>query len=206
MVPTLAQIAAALMAVVGTAPVAGADVTKEPIPVPSGREIYWQDTVSDTPGAAGLTMRFRFVAPKLAADLGMPDGLHTDELTDEEMAAMSEEEIESHMFIDPSEIVPASPAEVTEGAEEAADAELYSEAEPSTYDAGAEDPVLSDAVWLCENWALPRLATTGPRPAQIVISIAEEPIPFGDFTPDVVQVFESFTLPTDRNACLWEPF
>lgn len=205
MVPSLAHTAIALMAA-GLAPAHGAEATKEPLAVPSGREIWWHDTVSDAAGVGGLTLRFRFIAPSLAADLGMENGFHTDELSEDEMAAMSDEDIEAHMFIDPSEIVPDTPAEVAEGAEEAADEDLYAEAEPSEFDPDTADPVHADAVWLCENFALSRVAATGPRPAQIVITIADQPVEFGEVAPDVVQVFEAFALPADRNACLWEPF
>ena len=37
------------------------------------------------------------------------------------------------------------------------------------------ETVLADLIWLCESYALPRLANTGPVPAQVVISLADRP-------------------------------
>jgi hypothetical protein len=41
-------------------------MTAEPIPVPSGQMVTLQDVVLNIPGPAGLTARFRFVAPGIA--------------------------------------------------------------------------------------------------------------------------------------------
>lgn len=40
-------------------------VAQEFIPVPSGMEVTWVDTVHDANGPMGLTARFRFLAPQI---------------------------------------------------------------------------------------------------------------------------------------------
>ncbi len=42
----------------------------ETVPVPSGQEIIYHDTIQNRPGVAGLTYRFRFIAPQIARDTG----------------------------------------------------------------------------------------------------------------------------------------
>lgn len=48
------------------------------IPVPSGVEVRWLETLSDTQGPEGLTLRFRFVAPQVAGPGYDPDKAATD--------------------------------------------------------------------------------------------------------------------------------
>lgn len=60
-----AVIAAALLLV--SAHVAAA---QQGIEVPSGQPVTFHDTISSEPGPAGLTARFRFVAPQIARDQG----------------------------------------------------------------------------------------------------------------------------------------
>lgn len=61
-----------------------------------------------------------------------------------------------------------------------------------------------DLQQLCDSFALPRVAEFGPKPAQIVISISDRPVPFGEAAPDAVQYFESFRI--EDGACQWEMF
>jgi hypothetical protein len=42
----------------------------EVIDVPSGQLVTFYDTVANEPGPGGLTIRFRFVAPQIARDVG----------------------------------------------------------------------------------------------------------------------------------------
>lgn len=42
----------------------------ETVAVPSGQEITYYDTIQDRPGVAGLTYRFRFIAPAISRDGG----------------------------------------------------------------------------------------------------------------------------------------
>ncbi len=62
----------------------------------------------------------------------------------------------------------------------------------------------ADMAWLCENFALDRLPSTGPAPSQIVISLADRPLPFGEPDPDATQFFEAFSVEGD--TCSWEAF
>ena len=89
------------------------------------------------------------------------------------------------------------------GAEAAADAEVPLPAAP---DVLMQDPNHLDVVWLCENVALPGLNDMAERPQQVVISLASAESEFGTFDPTVVQLFEGFRIPADRDACIWEPW
>lgn len=68
----------------------------------------------------------------------------------------------------------------------------------------AFDRITADLDWLCTAYALPRLADIGPRPARVVISLSDRPSASGVHDPDVVQVFEAFTL--GDGTCKWEMF
>ncbi len=71
----------------------------------------------------------------------------------------------------------------------------------------AEDdvaPLSEDMMWLCQTYAIPRLPATGPQPAQVVISLADRELVFGEPAPDATQLFEAYTI-TD-GACEWSMF
>lgn len=57
----------AAILLMASAPVPAKDVV---VPVPSGQVVTWLDTVQGEPGPAGLTMRFRFIAPAIAREGG----------------------------------------------------------------------------------------------------------------------------------------
>ncbi|WP_236937752.1 DUF6497 family protein [Frigidibacter mobilis] len=61
-----------------------------------------------------------------------------------------------------------------------------------------------DMHWLCETFALPRLSVLGPQPSQVVISLADREIPFGQTDPAAVQYFEAYR--PEGDACEWEMF
>lgn len=61
-----------------------------------------------------------------------------------------------------------------------------------------------DMVELCENDALPRLAEEKRTPEQVVISISDRILPFGEISPDAIQFFDAFTIEGAR--CMWEQF
>ncbi len=61
-----------------------------------------------------------------------------------------------------------------------------------------------DMEYLCNSFALPRIATGGPVPNQIVISMADRPTAFGDTVPEATQFFEVFSI--EENACQWDPY
>ncbi len=121
--------------------IGGPAQAQDPIAVPSGQPVTLQDVIWNQPGPAGLTARFRFIAPEIARDEGR---------IDYETAAI-------------------------------------------------------DMDHLCDSYALPRLATiTGPRPAQVVISLSDRPVDFGVMAPEATQFFEAYSIGPD--GCVWEAF
>lgn len=71
--------------------------------------------------------------------------------------------------------------------------------------AGADfTAVTDDMLWLCQTYARPRVPVTGPQPEQIVISLADRAVPFGESHPEVGQMFEAYSL--RDGICVWEPF
>ncbi|WP_294623503.1 DUF6497 family protein [uncultured Roseovarius sp.] len=63
---------------------------------------------------------------------------------------------------------------------------------------------MTDLEYLCNSYAVPRLANIGPQPSQIVISIANRESEFGVIDPDVIQIFEAYRL--NQGGCIWEMF
>ncbi|MGB8623392.1 MAG: DUF6497 family protein [Paracoccaceae bacterium] len=113
---------------------------EEAIDVPSGQPVFFLDVIRGEAGPAGLTARFRFVAPQIAKQGGSVG---------------------------------------------------FEEAE-------------ADMAFLCESYALPRISDTGPEVSQIVISLSDRPIAFGEADPEVTQFFDAYR-PED-GACIWEGF
>ncbi|MGP3695741.1 DUF6497 family protein [Rhodobacter sp. NSM] len=111
----------------------------DPIPVPSGQEVTLLDTIWNEPGPAGLTFRFRFLAPAIAA--------------------------------------------------------------------GGEidyDMAYADMLALCETYVLPRVADILPAPEQVIVSLSDRPLPFGEADPEAVQFFEAFSI--QDGHCILEAF
>lgn len=67
------------------------------------------------------------------------------------------------------------------------------------YEVAAED-----ILHLCQTYALPRLTEFGPQPTQIIISMSDQPVPFGETVPQATQFFEAFTH--QDGICIWEIF
>lgn len=61
-----------------------------------------------------------------------------------------------------------------------------------------------DMLYLCESYALPRLAVPGPQVSQIIISLSDRVLPFGQTAPEATQFFEAYR-PEDGH-CIWEGF
>ena len=272
-----------------TAAGAAADPAHPLIPVPSGAEVWLQESMTDRVPGMGLVQRYRFVMPKLAdAVPPMPEADMTANLPPEDMLdgpidgpdvpLTAAEQAEIDAALGDLEIRPASddpsvdwqpgspaggdPAGVqdfgTSGADAgpgaidgplpselaapdaalpdgtqpdftAPDAPMHdSEAMgdlaaiaagpdrapddvegdmplPAAPDILMQDPAHRDIVFLCENFALPQITLMQPRPTQVVISMASAPSTFGSFDPNIVQLFEGFSIPMDRDACVWEP-
>lgn len=66
------------------------------------------------------------------------------------------------------------------------------------------DTAAADMLWLCESFALPRLPATGPQAEQVVISLADRDVPFGEADPEAVQFFEAYRPAGE--VCEWEMF
>lgn len=62
----------------------------------------------------------------------------------------------------------------------------------------------ADMQALCDSYALPRTDGMVPAPQQIIISIADRALPFGEAVPDAVQLFEAYAPKGD--ICIWEVF
>ncbi|KRS12424.1 hypothetical protein XM53_11590 [Roseovarius atlanticus] len=71
---------------------------------------------------------------------------------------------------------------------------------------GAEDfeAQTADLEYLCNDFALERIDMAETTPDRVVISLADRPSQFGQFDPDVAQIFESFSI-ADA-ACILELF
>ncbi len=70
------------------------------------------------------------------------------------------------------------------------------------------DTAGKDMEWLCQTYALPKLPTTGPKPTEIIISMADRDVPFGESDPDATQFFNAYSIDYSNGTtnCLWEPF
>lgn len=66
------------------------------------------------------------------------------------------------------------------------------------------DAAGQDMQWLCDHYAVPRLPATGPRPEEIIISMGDRDVPFGESDPEATQFFNAYSL--DGTNCIWEPF
>lgn len=66
------------------------------------------------------------------------------------------------------------------------------------------ETAVADMEFLCQSYALPRIAGTGPTPAQVVISLSERAVPFGEAAPEVTQFFEAYRI--EDGTCIWDVF
>jgi Family of unknown function (DUF6497) len=62
----------------------------------------------------------------------------------------------------------------------------------------------ADMLALCRTYALPRIASTGPQPAQIVISLSDRPVEFGVGDEGATQFFDAFSI--QDGDCILELF
>lgn len=197
---------------------------KEMISLPSGAQVYLQEMLSDSIGDSGLTYRYRYVMPDLASRVPSTTGpaTETDVIgaegpQDIDTEAMGSEPIAEGDYIDDGMIADEdmdfAPVISIPGAEEAADdaidrtlADEDPEALPPAPDALFKDPIHDDVIWLCQNVVLKEALKTGKRPRQIVISMSDRESAFGSYDPDVLQLFEAFSVPRDRDTCEWRPW
>ncbi len=62
----------------------------------------------------------------------------------------------------------------------------------------------TDMEALCNSYALSRVAEFGPTPSQIVISLSDVAVPFGEAAPEATQYFEAYSI--QDNICIWDVF
>lgn len=58
--------------------------------------------------------------------------------------------------------------------------------------------------WLCQNYALDHLSNLGPRPAQVIISLMDMDVPFGESHPEATQFFNAYSVA--GGECQWDMF
>ena len=66
------------------------------------------------------------------------------------------------------------------------------------------DTASADMLHLCQTYALGHIANTGPQPSQVVISLSDRAVPFGEADPDATQFFEAYRV--EDGTCIWEAF
>jgi hypothetical protein len=66
------------------------------------------------------------------------------------------------------------------------------------------DAAGTDMDWLCNTYALPRLPKSGPLPVEIIISMSDMNVPFGEDHPEATQFFNSYRV--EDGKCQWEMF
>lgn len=66
------------------------------------------------------------------------------------------------------------------------------------------ETALIDMDHLCQAFALPRISSMGPMPAQIIISLSDQDVPFGETRPDATQFFNAYSI--EDGTCVWEMF
>jgi hypothetical protein len=76
---------------------------------------------------------------------------------------------------------------------------------PDIAGGGIESEVAAaDMQVLCDSYALPRIDGMVPAPQQIVITLSDEEVPFGETAPNATQFFEAYSIRDGH--CIWEIF
>lgn len=66
------------------------------------------------------------------------------------------------------------------------------------------EEVREDFPVLCADYALPAVLQSGLQVPEVVISLADRPVVFGELTPEATQFFEPFSVAD--GTCIWEQF
>jgi hypothetical protein len=61
-----------------------------------------------------------------------------------------------------------------------------------------------DMLYLCETFVKPQVEQSADKPDQIIISLSDVAVPFGEADPDATQFFEAYSIQND--ACIWEVY
>ncbi len=75
---------------------------------------------------------------------------------------------------------------------------------PLAGEAALRETAGADMDHLCADFALPYLSEQGIAAARVVISLSEQPVPFGEAAPGVPQFFELYR--PEGGACIWDGF
>lgn len=62
----------------------------------------------------------------------------------------------------------------------------------------------ADMLHLCKDYALHHIAESGPTPTQVIISMSDVEVAFGDTVPEATQFFEAYSI--EDNTCLWDVY
>lgn len=66
------------------------------------------------------------------------------------------------------------------------------------------DAAAADMKVICETFAMSRIVAEEQAPAQVIISLSDRAVPFGEADPEATQFFEAYRL--EDGACIWEMF
>ena len=66
------------------------------------------------------------------------------------------------------------------------------------------DTAAKDMLHLCESFVLPQVAESVDKPDQIIISLSDIEVPFGEADPDATQFFEAYRI--QDGACIWDVY
>lgn len=172
------------------------------IALPSGVRAYLQERLEDNPGGMGVVQRFRYVMPELTKRLTIAPV--PDEGGDSLAADLHHlDELDGPDRMELSPVISLPPQAGDSGADPD---ERFEDALPAAPESLFREPVHDDIIWLCENQALPLIAQSQSRAAQVVISVADRESEFGSYDPAVLQIFEVFEIPADGRGCAWKPW
>ncbi|GHC49564.1 DUF6497 family protein [Neogemmobacter tilapiae] len=66
------------------------------------------------------------------------------------------------------------------------------------------DLAAADMLHLCQSYALSQLPKIGPEASQIIISLSDRLVPFGEAAPEALQYFEAYRI--ENGECVWEMY
>lgn len=66
------------------------------------------------------------------------------------------------------------------------------------------DTAAQDMLHLCQTYILPQLTDGAEMPDQVIISLSDKEVPFGDADPEATQFFEAYHI--QDGACIWETY
>ena len=66
------------------------------------------------------------------------------------------------------------------------------------------DAAVIDMEHLCQAYALPRVKDNVPVPTQIIVSLSDRLVNFGEADPEATQYFEAYRIEGD--VCVWDEF